>query len=49
MFAVPSVVVGLAQSSFIVDEGGVINVCVFAVNDRYMDVEVLVYLHIEGE
>ena len=46
---VPSVIVGLEQSSFTVIEGGVINVCVFAKNDRYMDVEVLVYLHIEGE
>ena len=45
----PPVTVGIEQSSFTVDEGGVIEVCVFAVNNGPFDVTVLVYLHIEGD
>ena len=48
MFPVPSVVVGLEQSNFTVVEGRVIDVCVYAMNNRYDEVVVVVYLHIEG-
>ena len=49
MFSVPPVTAGLGQSSFTVVEGGVIDVCVIVENQRYQPVEVLVYIHIEGE
>ena len=48
VFPVPSVVVGLEQSNFTVVGGRVINVCVYAMNNRYDKVVVVVYLHIEG-
>ena len=45
----PPVTSGIQQSSFTVDEGGVIDVCVYALNFGPSEVTVLVYLHIEGD